>query len=69
MYGICICWNVDVYISCVLCFQSGGGRAKVKEKEKGVVETNSLNVHRAGEVAVVSNPIYFFFNAGVKIIQ
>ena len=67
MYGICICWNIDVYISCVLCFQSGGGRAKVKEEEKGVVKTNSLKVDGVGEVVVVSNPI--FFNAGVKIMQ
>ena len=43
MYGICICWNVDVYNSCVLCFQSGGGggtEAKVQEEE--MVEANGL---------------------------
>ena len=25
MCGICTCKHVDMYISCVLCFQSGGG--------------------------------------------
>ena len=33
-----------MYISCVLCFQSGGGRAKLQEKER-VVETNGLEVY------------------------
>ena len=33
--------SVDVYISCVLCFQSGGGeRAKMQEEKNGMVETD-----------------------------
>ena len=66
MYDICICWNIDVYISCVLCFQSGEGRAKAKEKKEGVVEADGQVVHGAGEVVIVSKPIYFFLNVGVK---
>ena len=57
MYGICICWNVDVYKSCVLCFQSGGGGTKVQEE---VVEANGSQINRVGKVVVVSKPIYFF---------
>ena len=25
MHGICTCKHIDMYTSCVLCFQSGGG--------------------------------------------
>ena len=60
MCGICICWSIDVYMSYVLCFQSGGGTAKSQE-EKGLVETDCLQVHGAGKVAVVSKALSIFF--------
>ena len=51
---------MDVYISCVLCFQSGGGgRAKGKEEKEGVMEADSQKIHGAGEVEIVSKPIFF----------
>ena len=69
MYGICSCWNVDVYNSYVLCFQSGGGGGTKMQEE--MVEANGSQINMAGKVVVVSKPlyIYIYFWGGEKIMQ
>ena len=60
---------MDVYISCVLCFQSGGvGRAKGEEEKEGVVEADSQKIHRVGEVEIVSKSFLWEWNNAVTIL-
>ena len=62
MCGICTCKYVDMYTSCILCFQSGGGAtssgteigAWVASGAERVVAPGGHKVNWLGEVEIVS---------------
>ena len=55
MCGICTCWNVNMYISCVLCFQSGERvGATPPSSEKEMVAAGGDQVHQTWQVEIVS---------------
>ena len=56
-----------VYISCVLCFQSGGGREGSMTPSPEMVVSGGHQIDWTWQMEIVSKPIFFIvLNAGVK---
>ena len=71
MYGICTCKHVDLYTSCILCFQSGGGGATSSGTGIGALVVSAFSaerlvvpgghqVNQPGEVEIVSKTCVYF---------
>ena len=71
MCGIYTCKHIDMYTSCILCFQSGGGGATSYSMEIGTWAVSTFGVERLvmpgghqvnwlGEVEIVSKTCVYF---------
>ena len=71
MCGICTCKHIDMYTSCILCFQSGGGGATSSGMEIGMSAASAFGAERLvvpgghqvnwpGEVEIVSKTCVYF---------